>query len=1357
MATFNIEELLGQDKKKEQKKTFTIEELLGIEKPRVEEPTFTEQSPIEKPPEKITAEVTEEPERQFSIEELMGKKETPEQPEYREWTGLEKTIAPIRSFESGMLKAGARTARALDNTTKALSKIINKVTGIPEDKLRGGLFGILEKDLDYYSEKAREMGVEGIAGEVAEGLGGASWDIPTIMTFGKWGLPIHGALYGASEGGLKGAVDGAVTGAFTHKMLGVIGVLPSKARLPAFAGFGYAMTPGGVEERTAGGLTWAVLGLAGFGKRKVTVREFMDKYPEIETRIDNHGAYRALKKIDPKMTKEEIKKAGGARKALDEIYRELWHEEARQIMESNKTTMKKLLMEDITPEEMDFLSQVDARIEAANKAGNRISMKAEKIPTIIDVPFAGKGLKKRRIYNTMELAALEADVTLKDVLNNADVISERLLSTKMTLSDMIKENKYLYRYLDDVQGRELRPEIEDIKTIADTRFLTPKLVEKNKQVVKQESVLIRNEIAEIEKGKGALEGKLRDMTSLQKDLEKLFSNPVGYFKGRVEVNQQEIRKIGGWKKIIDPTTKKVKRVSKKMTEAEFNLKRSLQKQIRDYKNVIENLKLKHPTEIPVGLRPYSLPLPEGSELGLRIAKETKKGEMPIFRHEAGYVWLSGMEDMKLGEMLNKYMKKVPIVGERLLVSKGVQTKAKIVAGALKNFIYTIEEYPEIKKMLYDPMKIAENRIVKEKEVAEGRTKSWHLALRNAPVSEVKLGRMNKRPTAKESMERIGKWAISEQVKGKEILEAMGKQVEGLSRIEEKVYNSIRTDLENIYNQINRARGLMGIDPMPKVENYFTFFKNLAKMTEDGFNPIFEPDSKTLHYNLSKVPFEFGKKRGKDISPVDLRIFDVYKLYRTKAMKFIHKSPVIAKGRALIGDFDVQERLTRPDGSTIEVTVLRSLKNLRPNLHRVINNWLEFQVGATAPTGQFGKFATRAIGSLNRNVAMWVLGWNFRSAFIQPTALRLTYMEIGGKWLGKGIGGYLNESKRNFCERESSVVLSRIFDVHAAEIYEMQMEKHLYNKWKRGKAGFGKVGMKPLQILDLMAAKVTWLGAYEKARAPVGKAGVRGELKGGLGYDKAKAIIYANDTVTKTQASAQPSDIAPWQRTPIGKVTSLFQTFVINEWQYLYKDVFGFGERAEPMKLGRELAGMPVEKTRQTPKERLWDITRLAFATMIINSIYEGVLGLQSPYPSPEQEMWTAYKEGDLDWKNRKLRNRIAKEMAEQIPIFGGSIRWSTPYRTNVPAIPQLGIDAWNRVVGIIFSDKPMKPSQYDIDIIGKALGLAGGGQVMKYLRRRQKGMSHFESYIGAKTEGKKKVSGRKLFKPFAPTESEINW
>jgi len=49
-----------------------------------------------------------------------------------------------------------------------------------------------------------------------------------------------------------------------------------------------------------------------------------------------------------------------------------------------------------------------------------------------------------------------------------------------------------------------------------------------------------------------------------------------------------------------------------------------------------------------------------------------------------------------------------------------------------------------------------------------------------------------------------------------------------------------------------------------------------------------------------------------------------------------------------------------------------------------------------------------------------------------------------------------------------------------------------------------------------------------------------------------------------------------------------------------------------------------------------------------------------------------------------------------------------------------------------------KINQQDIETIGRLLGVPGTGQVAKYIRRRQQGMSHAEAIIGMRTDIQKK-------------------
>jgi len=212
----------------------------------------------------------------------------------------------------GFYGSAASTTAALADAAKWGSEKL----GIP----KGGLFDKLTADYTHRKEYLRQRGMKGVAGEVASGVGSAAFDIPSIMAFGQYGLPIHGALMGAAKEGLPGAVKGGIQGALVHKTLQGIGQLPSKLRLPAFFGFGAGTTPGGIKERVTGGLTWTALGLSG-GNKRITWGEFKSNYPKIQEKLTENKSRRILKALAPEISAKEIKQSGGAKNILDESVR----------------------------------------------------------------------------------------------------------------------------------------------------------------------------------------------------------------------------------------------------------------------------------------------------------------------------------------------------------------------------------------------------------------------------------------------------------------------------------------------------------------------------------------------------------------------------------------------------------------------------------------------------------------------------------------------------------------------------------------------------------------------------------------------------------------------------------------------------------------------------------------------------------------------------------------------------------------------------------------------------------------------------------------------------------------------------
>jgi len=247
-------------------------------------------------------------------------------------------LPPVQQFAQdlggGTNRMVAGMQQATGNLMGTLAKyadIISEKTGLP----KGGLFDKLRDTMMKHAQESRDMSVQGIVGDVLEGLGGAGVDVSTIMSLGPYGLPIHGAITGGAEGGVKGAVQGAVQGGLTHGALKGIGELPIVPKLLASFGFGAGTTPGGVKERATGGFTWAMLGLAG-GDKKVTTREFMENYPKIREKMTSVKLARLTKgAVKPK----EIMEAGGPQVVMDELYQE-WLEQAQVTSERKPEDIK---------------------------------------------------------------------------------------------------------------------------------------------------------------------------------------------------------------------------------------------------------------------------------------------------------------------------------------------------------------------------------------------------------------------------------------------------------------------------------------------------------------------------------------------------------------------------------------------------------------------------------------------------------------------------------------------------------------------------------------------------------------------------------------------------------------------------------------------------------------------------------------------------------------------------------------------------------------------------------------------------------------------------------------------------------
>jgi len=431
--------------------------------------------------------------------------------------------------------------------------------------------------------------------------------------------------------------------------------------------------------------------------------------------------------------------------------------------------------------------------------------------------------------------------------------------------------------------------------------------------------------------------------------------------------------------------------------------------------------------------------------------------------------------------------------------------------------------------------------------------------------------------------------------------------------------------------------------------------------------------------MGATPFRFAKPRSNARYRLEMDPFHVLEIYEDTAIRHIQLSPLIAQMREL------QLSITDPVSGKPFL-----LRNENPVLAAALHSWNNHIAGMKSPTFKLPPGVESLMMRINSNLAASVLGANVRSAMIQVSALRNTVAEIGFEYAMRGVLSLLSPKRRNFAMRKSKVLLQRTYDItvedairgiRAGAVGEVQKVT-------------AKAALKPLQILDLETAKACWQGAYEYAKGP-------------MKFSESRARTYADDVVTRTQASAMPGDVAPIQRAVAGKFLTLFQTFTINDWNFLVKDV---------MRTGRE---GPFSKP------AFKNAMRFVAATTLFNILMEDVLKIQSPFPTPIRAFRESLENGDdipsLTWN-------VGKEFIEPIPVIGAARYGKGPFGP--------GGELLQESVEFIRKD-PMAREWWELG--GKWLGVPGTAQTGKVVRARKRGESLYGQIVGTYTPPEPKM------------------
>lgn len=518
--------------------------------------------------------------------------------------------------------------------------------------------------------------------------------------------------------------------------------------------------------------------------------------------------------------------------------------------------------------------------------------------------------------------------------------------------------------------------------------------------------------------------------------------------------------------------------------------------------------------------------------------------------------------------------------------------------------------------------------------------------------------------------------------GKMSTEDMAKAV--LSSKQQLTRTFMQSKYKEYYERVNAARRYAGLNEFPPVEDYYTFMRNAellaregidvtsvrykdtaenigesriglpegvdaqkyAKFMNEALSDLGKSDFATRIKTRARMTgFEFARDRKFGaLEPIELDALHVFQHYASKAIPNIMISPVVTKARNL------SNKMTATDATGKKIEV--HLAETNPQLYTWLQEFTDTISGKPEPSSILWVHPETAskIRRLSRNIGIAMMVGNVGTLLKQPGAFMLAGSELGVRWLAQGMAANLDPKWRKFAMDESAHLLSRTYDVALdAPSYGFTKKVSATQDWIADK------GMKPIQLLDREVAQATWLAAYMKARAK-GQAEFKGvganpetlAGKGKMSHDE--AVRYADETTIRTQGSAAKQDISRIQRNALGRSLSLFQTFGINQYGYLVRDVLG-------------LRNPDMSKAQVATKA----IRFIAWAGMI-NTFYEVFLGMDAPFAAPV----TAAYDALTDTKGKKsVAHGVGMEIASMLPYMGSVKFGKSPFGANFQLIEDI--------------------------------------------------------------------------------------
>ena len=541
-----------------------------------------------------------------------------------------------------------------------------------------------------------------------------------------------------------------------------------------------------------------------------------------------------------------------------------------------------------------------------------------------------------------------------------------------------------------------------------------------------------------------------------------------------------------------------------------------------------------------------------------------------------------------------------------------------------------------------------------------------------------------------------------------------KAIPKLDANELHVYNELRRGFDILYEEINTMRANNGLTPFKKVPDYFTFMRMISAFERVGLKGEFMGKDPTFvlqeFARMKELPFQFRHARVKYRKyRIKNEPFDIFETYADLAYDHMGISPIVAKVKEITSSIKMPMQTLTKKGKIGKkrFNPLRRGDNI--NAAEYLTEW-SHKISGVPMKYEAPPLVKKALNKINSNLGAAILGASARAVFIQPLALIGTTANIGLHYTLRGILDVPRPSKYREARLKSDVLHSRTPEASIADNLGQLGELKISEFLRIAR----NLSFKGLEVFDNLTAHATWNGAYRQA------------MDGRVPHNKGKMSIkeaarYADDVVIRTQGSALPGERAPIQYTSWGKTTTMFQTFVINNWNFLAYDA---------------LALHPNTKI----KHALPKITRYVFAAMAANYLYEDIGGMKSPLGRPVKALLDGLDDNSTAVD---IGIDVLGELVEPIPILGSARYGSHPFGPLVEKIGEIftggryGMSPAKEIE--LLQSKGRFPDK-SVQLGLEAAGVPGTGQAFKSYRAAKRGESPWGIIAGTYSKKRKKYS-----------------